>query len=314
VPKSFKLFAHSDLRCLHIGTEESYYVAAAKNTLQPMLRLLICLLWITAQASAQTDLKFDKRFVDSEDRWVAFQQGKDGAHVFGFIYIDKDAGLTLNYEGSFTIDETGRYMAKRLDTTNIKVRLKPNDVRVAFIPESRYEELGIDAVPEWLNIYKGDTSSVARLYRWGYLYNSWGECAKALTYLERAYKQYAQFASLAPEIAFSYNCLKQYDKAIPVLQDALQRDPKNAYINKELVYALIKLGRLAEAAESCKQAITNSSDQKYNGENCYNLLYSFYAIDDKDNFHLWLPEAKKWNAKNKDLLDNISIMAKEIKK
>ncbi|MEI9958949.1 MAG: hypothetical protein WDM90_22145 [Ferruginibacter sp.] len=202
---------------------------------------------------AQTNLKFDKRFVQSEDKWVAFEKGKDSTYMYGFIYIDAQAGLTLNYEGVFTISANGTFVPKKLDSTNFKIRLQPNQVQVALIPENKFTELQIPATPEWLKAYKTDTNSVARLYRWGYLYNGWDECAKGLTYLERAEKIDPAYKGLSVELAFSYNCLGEFEKAIAVLQDALKTNSTDAYINKELIYAQIKLGQLDKAAESCKK-------------------------------------------------------------
>ncbi|MGB8194573.1 MAG: hypothetical protein WCF67_21760, partial [Chitinophagaceae bacterium] len=58
------------------------------------LMLITC--W-SLTAAAQTPLEFNKRFVECEDKWVAFQAEEDGTHAFGFIYIDEHAGLTLNH-------------------------------------------------------------------------------------------------------------------------------------------------------------------------------------------------------------------------
>lgn len=261
---------------------------------------------------AQTPLTFNKRFVESEDKWVAFDKGKDSFYTYGFIYIDEQAGLTLNYEGSFTISETGQFIPKKLDSTNVKYRLQPNNVLVAFIPESKYSELKITAIPEWLKYYKTDTNSVERLYRWGYLYNGWDQCARALTYLERAQKINPKYKGLEVELAYSYNCLQQYKKAVLILENALAADPSDAYTNKELVFAEIKDGQLDKAAESCKKAIEVCKDQSYNGENCYNLLHGYYMRKDKTNFKLWLDVAKQWTAKNATMTKNIETMEKEV--
>jgi len=278
-----------------------------------MKYVLILLTFFTSTLHAQNILKFDKRFVESEDKWVAFQKGKDTLG-YGFIYIDAQAGLTLNYEGNFIISEDGTFIPKKLNNTGIKVRLQPNQVRVAFIPENKFSELQIPAVPEWLKIYKGDTTSVERLYRWGFLYNGWNECAKALVYLEKARKINPQFKGLPVELAFSYNCLNQFDKAIPVLQNALETNPADAYINKELIYAQIKSGQLDKAAESCKKALAVCTDKTYNGENCYNLLHSYYQLKDKANFNAWLAETKKWTASNASLTRSIQTMEDELAK
>lgn len=275
--------------------------------------VLVSLLFATT-LHAQTVLNFDKRFVQSEDKWVAFTADKEGSHAFGFIYIDEQAGLTLNYEGTFKILPTGEFVPKKLDSTNMKVRLQPNNVLVAFIPEDKFQELKIPAIPDWLKYYKTDSNSVVRLYRWGYMYNGWGECAKALTYLQKAQKIDPAYKGLSVELAFSYNCLEQYDSAILVLKDALKTNPTDAYTNKELVYAQIKSGQLDKASESCKNAIAVCTDKSFNGENCYNLLHTYYVKKDKENFNLWLSETKKWNAPNDELMKSIKAMEDEMKR
>ena len=276
--------------------------------------VLILTVLIASTSNAQTVLKFDKRFVQSEDRWVAFQMDKDSTYPFGFIYIDASAGLTLNYEGNFKISETGEFIPERLDSSSIKVRLEPNNVKVAFIPENKFKELQIEAIPEWLKYYKTDTASIERLFRWGFMYNGWNECEKALTYLERAKIVNPNFKGLRTEMAFSYNCLGQYEKAIPVLNDALEFNSTDAYTHKELIYAQIKSGQMDKAAASCKKALAVCKDTSYNAENCYNLLYNFYLKKDKVNFALWLDDTKKWTAQRSDLTRSIKSMEDELNK
>ena len=275
---------------------------------------LLFFVLFTAKLNAQSILNFDKRFVQSEDRWVAFLPDKDSSYTFGFIYIDEVAGLTFNYEGSFKILSSGKFLVNIVEPMNVKVRLEPNNVLVAFIPKEKFEELHIPALPLWLKDYKTDTGSVAKLYQWGFMYNGWNECAKALTYLQRAKLQDPGYKGLLVEMAFSYNCLERYDSAIFVLNDALKLNPTDAYTNKELIYAEIKSGQLAKASESCKIAIAVCTDTKYNGENCYNLLNAYYKRNDKINFNIWLNETKKWNSKKDNLMKSIIIMENEINK
>lgn len=276
---------------------------------------IFCLaLLISFNASAQSDLSFNNRFIESEDRWVAFPKDKDSSYVFGFIYIDAQAGLTLNYEGRFTVSSNGDYIPTRLETTSMKVRLSPNNVKVAFIPPNKFKQLNIAVVPVWLSIYKGDTTSIERLYRWGYLYNEWNECGKALTYLERAQKINADFKGLITELAFSYNCLEKYESATNLLKAALKKDPLNAYTHKELIYSQMKSGDLKAASESCEIAIKKCTDTSYHRENCYNLVYSYFAEKDKKNFDKWLPIAKSWNSKEPSLLKNMESMEAQLEK
>jgi tetratricopeptide (TPR) repeat protein len=271
----------------------------------------ILLALMSFHLNAQTGLTFDKRFVESEDKWVTFNMNKDSSFLFGFIYIDAEAGLTFQHEGSFKIAQNGQFMPKKLEV-NSKVRLQANNVLVAFIPENRFVELNIQAIPDWLKAYKTDTGTVKRLYRWGYFYNGWDECAKALPFLEKAQKLDAQYKGLEVELAFSYNCLGRYDKAISVLQNVIKKEPTDAYINKELIYAFIKSEQMDKAIEGYKNAIKVCTDKTYHGENSYNILNVFYAKKDKKNFKLWLKEAKKMNSDNKDRLKNIDIMTKQL--
>lgn len=197
---------------------------------------------------------------------------------------------------------------------NIKTRLEPNNVLVAFIPKSKFKELKITAVSEWLKYYKTDTNTVERLYLWDFTYNGWNECAKALNYLQKAQKIDPNYKGLSMELAYSYNCIGQYDNAVSVLKYALKVNPKDAYTNKELIYAEIKSGRLSQASESCKNAISVCTDKKYNGENCYNFLHEYFIKNDKINFNKWLNETKKWNANNDKLIKYITTMETKINK
>lgn len=279
-----------------------------------MRYILFILAFSFTSLHAQSILKFDKRFVECEDKWVAFQMNKDSSYTFGFIYIDSQAGLTLDYHGNFRILDNGLFVARTIDTANIKVRLEPNNVRVALIPECKFEELKIKAIPDWLGFYKTDTASIERLYRWGFMYNGWNECEKALRFLKKAKLINPKFHGLEVELAYSYNCLGNYDNAIIELQGALETNPTDAYVNKELIYAQIKSGQLNKAAESCRKAIEVCSDKSYNGENCYNLLHAFYLNNDKSNFNLWIDETKKWIVGNSNLVINVQIMENDLKK
>ena len=278
-----------------------------------MKKTLILLILISFKINAQTELIFNKKFIDSEDKWVAFQKDSDNKYGFGFIYIDEEAGLTLNHEGSFTISNNGDFISKKLDSVSMKVRLQNNQVKVAWIPKEKLKQLNVLETPNWLKYYKNDINSIKRLYAWGYKYNSWNKCSKALTYLEKAYEINPEYKNLGVELAYSYNCLNKYEKAILIMEKVVKLNPKDSYSNKELIYAQIKSGKLKSAEKSIKKAI-KKTDGKYNGENIYNLLYTYYEMNDKKKVLNWLNEAKKWNSKNKELMNSIGQMEKDINK
>lgn len=98
--------------------------------------LLFTVLFATG-LRAQTILNFDKRIVQSEDKWVAFKPDKDSSYAYGFIYIDGQAGFTFNYEGTFKILENGIFKPTKLERAGLKIRLEPNNVLIAFIPDNK---------------------------------------------------------------------------------------------------------------------------------------------------------------------------------
>ena len=250
---------------------------------------------VTTSLSAQNQIQFDKKFVQSEDKWVAFQADSTDTHNFGFIYIDPKAGLTFDYAGSFKIDANGKFIPKKKEFEGAaKYRLEPNNTLVAFIPESKFEELHIDKTPDWLKLYKEKEGSIEQLYDWGFMYNGWDECEKALSFLEKANKINPEYKGLQVELAYSYNCLKQYQKAIDVLKLALKVNPLDAYTNKELIFAEVKSDHVEEAKKVCRKVFKECKDKTYNGENAYNILQNYYLKKEIKNFNSWLVEVNPY--------------------
>lgn len=220
-----------------------------------MKYLVLLFVLATTKLNAQSNLTFNKRFVECEDKWVAFNKNKDNSYPYGFIYIDPEAGLTLNYQGTFKISSNGKFIPTKLDSiNNMKIRLKPNNILVAFIPKNKFTELKIDSIPTWLKFYKTNKNSIERLYKWGYMYNGWNECKKALTFLKKANQMNPNYKGLAVELAYSYNCLKQYDLAENILKENIKINPDNAYVNKEYIYTLSKNNKIKKAIQQYKLA------------------------------------------------------------
>ncbi|WP_121328580.1 hypothetical protein [Flavobacterium sp. 81] len=73
----------------------------------------VLVLVVSLHLAAQSNLQFDKRFVQSEDKWVAFPKDSTDNYPYGFIYIDAQAGLTLDYKGTFKIDEKGKFIPEK---------------------------------------------------------------------------------------------------------------------------------------------------------------------------------------------------------
>lgn len=272
----------------------------------------ILFILFTTSLNAQNLLKFDKRNVQCEDKWIAFQIDKDSTYTFGFIYIDSQAGLTLNYEGKFKIDNRGRYKRIESETKKeigfMKVRLQPNRTAIAEIPESKFKELTIEKNPSWLKSYKTDENSVDRLYRWGFMYNGWNECEKALTYLEKADKINPKFKGLQTELAFSYNALGKFDKAELSLKKAIAENPKDCYTYKEMAYTYTKLVNFEKVIETYDAMTKICSEQNFIQETAYNLAYEYYKTKDKVKFKKWKIETEKWSKSENQYTKNLNEM------
>ncbi|MBD3581984.1 tetratricopeptide repeat protein [Flavobacterium selenitireducens] len=253
--------------------------------------LVLCV--ISLHVQAQDKLVFNSKFVQSEDKWIAFKADSLGSHTFGFIYIDADAGLTFDYAGSFTVQPDGRFLLKNKSTeSSVKHRLQPSNLPVAIIPESHFGELEILKYPEWLKHYKDGEGTPERLYKWGYMYNSWGECAKALEFLEKANSINPDFKGLRVELGFSYNCLKQFTKAIDVLKIAAQRDTKDAYVHKELLYSQIHNNQIDDAVATYEKVMATVPDKTYNAENAINILGGYFRQGKLKEFDDWVKKTK----------------------
>ncbi|MDZ4745690.1 MAG: hypothetical protein SGJ05_06775 [bacterium] len=283
------------------------------------MKIFVVLAFAVTCVQAQSELKFDKPSKLCEDRWVAsLTDSADGSYTYGFIYLDKKAGFTIDVKGAFKILPSGAYVtvpsAFKEMKGSVKMRLKPDRGTFAIIPTNKLTELGVPPEPIWLKIYREDTVEVKDLYDWGFTYNAYELCSKALRYLEKAYSLEPKYKGLEVELGYSYNCLEHYAKAAVILQAAYETDQTNAYINKELIYSQLKAGQLDLGAESCKRALIVCKDTTHNAENSYNVLYEFYLKKDIQNFDAWKPAAKRWNSANKDRIYSIGIMEIDLKK
>ncbi|VXC33023.1 conserved hypothetical protein [Flavobacterium sp. 9AF] len=279
-----------------------------------MLRLF-CLLFFFHLTIfyAQVELSFNKKFVQSEDKWIAFQTDTINRYAFGFAFIDVKEGLMFDYEGTFKIDSLGKYIPrKKEEKKSVRLRLKPGNEKIAFIPDDKLIELQVAKIPEWLKEYKKDEGSIERLYSIGYLYNGWNECEKALEYLDKAKAINPDYLGLGVELAYSYNCLKRYEDAVEVLKNVLIKYPFDDYSNKELIYAYAKLGDLDEAEKRCRFVFKNCKDT-YNAENAYNILQGYYFKKDKKRFMNWLKESKAYFNKENQFTNLIEKMKDELK-
>jgi len=251
--------------------------------------ILIISFFISICCAAQDKLDFNLKPIDCENQWVAFPSDSSGSYSYGFVYMDNQAGLTFDIAGSFKINSNGKFLiSKNQAGSSMKFRLQPNKSLVAIIPESYFAEFDISKSPDWLSAYQEGENSTNRLFRWGYTYNIWNECNKGLTCLEKVKKTYPNYKGLKTEIAFSYNCLKQYENAIAVLKEAIKQTPDDAYAYKELLYSQVYNNQLPDAIKTYYKIEKDITDKTYKSENAFNILCAFYSQNNLKKFNEWV--------------------------
>lgn len=279
---------------------------------------IIALSLMVLNLNAQNILKFDKSNVQCEDKWVSYQMNKDSIYSFGFIYIDIQAGLTLDYEGDFKINKNGNF--ERIEPKEkkavgfTKIRLEPNQVAIAEIPEEKFKELKVEKVPIWLKNYKTNENSIESLFRKGFLYNGYQEIEKALIYLEKAEKINLNFKGLQTELAFSYNASGKYEKAEIALQKEINSNPNDCYTLKELAYTYNNMDKLELSIETYTKMAAICRDKSFLQETSYNLAYKYYELKNKVKFKKWNQETKKWSDSDNQFTKNLNQMEIDIDK
>lgn len=261
----------------------------SKSTIIMKTFILVISFFASICCVAQDKLNFDSKPIDCENKWIVFPSDSNGSYNYGFVYMDTEAGLTFDFGGSFKISNDGKFLiTQKEDGRTMKFRLQPNKSLVAIIPESYFTEFHISKTPDWLKAYEEDENSTDRLFIWGNTYNIWNECAKGLTYLEKVKKIDPNYKGLKTEIAFSYNCLKQYGNAITILKEAIKQKPDDAYAYKELLYSQVYNNQLPDAIKTYYKIEKDITDKTYKSENAFNILCAFYNQNNLQKFNEWI--------------------------
>ncbi len=259
-----------------------------------MKYLLLFITCCALKASAQSSLVFNKQLTESNNKWVALKTQKDSVYGFGFIYMDRTAGLTVHDAGSFKISKDNKFIpAKRPIHEMVKVRLDGKRNTVAWIPADRLKELDELETPTWMSVYKMDTASVDYLFRLAFSHNAANEIDKALYYLDRVKKTDPNYHGLEFEYIYAYNASRQFDKAIDLLNVALKKDPNSSNYLKELVFAHVHSGQMDKAEETYKRALPYcGADIK--AEMAANILSAYLMQKNKEKSKIWVDDMQAW--------------------
>lgn len=275
-------------------------------------------LFVTTIGSSQNNtstnqLKFETIYYDAIYKWVAFPKAEtDSTYVYGYIYLDMQAGLTFNHEGTFHVDKTGKLVSSKKDSNSmIKMRLGNTTKNVAVLSSVQIKELGVLPIPDWLKNYKKPIDDAESLTRTGYHLNAVGGSKKALEFLLKAYKKSPHHKGLEFELGFAYNALGQYEKAIEILNKATTHDPKNALLYKEFGYAYLNLHKLPEAEAIYKRGVEIATDKELGCEMAINMANYYFIQKSKDKFNEWANLVKQNASPNSQYIKYIEYFEKE---
>lgn len=234
------------------------------------------------------DLKFDKKFTDAADMWVAFDKNAtDSVYSYGFIYIDEQSGFTFDYTSQFRINQkTLENLPNDMQST-IKLRLSPNTANVHILSEKELKQLNLPNQPDWLKLYKPNENTVSYFKNIGYHYNHIGASQNAIAPLLKGYAIDPQFKGLEFELAYAYNATKNHEQAIVILTKAIEKDPTNFWFLRELGFAYKNLDNIEKAEETYKKGISIANDKNQKAEMAINMAQSYFQINNKQKFEEW---------------------------
>ena len=226
------------------------------------------------------------------------------------------AGFTFRFENSFKIEKQKLIPSKKdsiHQTTMIIHRLEPNTKLVTVLNESQINQLKLPRVPQWLEIYKKDEGSVNFLKQIGYHFNHIGASNEAIEPLLKAYKIEPHHPGLEFELSFAYNATKQFNKAIPLLEKAIENN-KEQLLYKELGYALMNLKLFDKAENVFSEGIKYAKDNSIKAEMAINMCSVFLTKKNKPKYDKWLKIVKKHMDENSPYKQYVDYFENEWKK
>ncbi len=202
------------------------------------------------------------------------------------------------------MDKNGDYIRTPEGQVVTLTNLKDLNSLVSVVPENKYKQLRIGALPDWFIEDNLGTMPVTELFMQGRVHFSTGKYEKAIVYYMRALEIDPNYSNLRLQLAKSYNKSANPNEAISYLKEAIEKEPKSYLLYKELAYTLILIGNNKEAKKVAKKGIRLCNKKKEKFQIAYLLAKQFYVKQDRKNFSSWVNKAKNYadegsvNAKN----------------
>lgn len=252
-----------------------------------------------ASGAEVSPLLFDSTAVENENHWVAFPPKSPAEpYLFGFLYIDAQAGFTFHLGGNFRVESSGslKLEPNQFERQSVfKVRMQSNP-RVARLSPAQLRELDLPEQPGWLASYADKSTPEIHNLNWGRAYNHIGACQKALEFLEPAYRMIPDDERVLFELSFAYNALGRASDALPVLAKAIERRPNVFFLRREYAYALLVSAKWTEAVTQYRECLKlcPATDQNEKAEVAMNLGQALARTGAQSEADEWLAKARAW--------------------
>jgi tetratricopeptide (TPR) repeat protein len=112
-------------------------------------------------------------------------------------------------------------------------------------------------------------------------------------------------------LAYAYNHLKQYDKAITLLEKAISNNPKNYYFFRELGFAYVRQNKIPLAERTYLKGIKMSDNDFEKSEMALNMAQGYFKVKNRKKFDEWAKLTRQYAKPNSQYTQYIDLFEKE---
>lgn len=279
-----------------------------KQTMRVTVLALILISNIGFSQNNPTNLEFDTKYYNAEDKWVAFPKSdKDSSHSYGIIYFDERRGFTFRFRGRFKVEEeklikqnlTAQEVDRGKNLYGNLYYLRPGTKLVCVLNENQVQSLNLPIKPEWLNHYHKDSVNIEYKFRLGLELKRAGAYGLALKRLLEAYEIDPHYEYLEMHLSEVYNNLGRYKEAIEILQKAIKNDSQRPVIlYSYLTYSLVKLDKIDEAEKITYEGVKILETDNNKFSVAAQMALEFSILGNQDKFDEWISIAIKFAKPN----------------
>ena len=92
--------------------------------------------------------------------------------------------------------------------------------------------------------------------------------------------------------------LRQYENAIPIIERAIENDPKNFYFYRELGFSYANLNKIKDAERIYRKGIKMSDNDFEKSEMAVNMAQAYFKLKNKKKFDEWAELTRKYSKAN----------------